>query len=150
MNTLSSEDHETAHGQDGKKDSFVLASTLATLSAILISCRTQSPLVPFEPAGQESWAPRKKNYLFGWNFPLKSVSNSLESVQSLLSCLVAVFCLAEISLFCFVLSVVTLILQRNQLHHPPLPSYCEYRISSWYFLVLGDLSPDSVLWTFHP
>ena len=33
---------------------------------------------------------------------------SVESVQSLLSCLVAVFCLVEVSLFCFDTSVVTL------------------------------------------
>ena len=34
--------------------------------------------------------------------------DSLESVQSLLSCLVGVFCLAEVSLFCFDRSVVAL------------------------------------------
>ena len=69
-------------------------------------------------------------------------SNSFESVQLLLSCLVAVFCLAEVSLFCFDRSVVTL-LRRASITTVPslrfstqcfpftLASYCEYRISSF-------------------
>ena len=68
-----------------------------------------------------------------------------ESVQSLLPCLVAVFCLAEVSLFCFHQSVVALLFLQKSISHTTLPSlrfstlsvfpcfasYCEYCFSSY-------------------
>ena len=50
--------------------------------------------------------------------------NSLESVQLLLSCLVAVFCLPEVSQFCFDRSVVTLF--RRPAVTPPSPPLIFY------------------------
>ena len=77
------------------------------------------------------------------------LSNSVESVQSLLSYLVAVVCPAEVSLFCFDRSVVTLLRASVTPPSPPsdillsffslyprFASYCECRISSTHPITL--------------
>ena len=51
--------------------------------------------------------------------------NSFESVQSLLSCLVELVCLAEVNLFCFDQVLVLLFSEEHRSHHPPLPpNFC--------------------------
>ena len=72
-------------------------------------------------------------------FPKFAAVFSFESVQSLLSCLVAVVCLAEVNLSCFD-QVLLLFSEEHQLHHLPSSdfysrfsrdaSYCEDRIST--------------------
>ena len=68
--------------------------------------------------------------------------NSFETVQSLLLCLVTVFCLAEVSLFCFDRSVVHSCVKETSVTlpsdfllsvfslHSHFTSYCKYCISS--------------------
>ena len=51
--------------------------------------------------------------------------NSFESVQSLLSCLVELVCLAEVNLLCFDQVLVLLFSEEHRSHHPPLPpNFC--------------------------
>ena len=57
-------------------------------------------------------------------------TQTLESVQSLLSCLVTLFCLAEVSRFCFERSVVTLFIRFSTIS---FASHCEYHISRYIF-----------------
>ena len=73
------------------------------------------------------------------------LSNSFKSVQLLLSCLVAVYCPAEVGLFCFDKSVVTLFRRASVdttlpsfrfptfsvFLYPHIGNYCEYCISSF-------------------
>ena len=51
------------------------------------------------------------------------LSNSLESIQSLLSCLVAVVCLAEVNLFCFDRVLLVLFSEEHRLQHLPSPRF---------------------------
>ena len=74
-------------------------------------------------------------------FPLLLSAEPLQlcSLELLLFCLVAVVCLAEVSLFCSDGSVVTL--HRSTL--PSSPNYCEYRISS-FIIVLHSSQPTKM------
>ena len=68
------------------------------------------------------------------------LSEFFESFQLLLSCLAAVFCLAEVSLFCFDRSFVTLLFLQKNISYTTFPSLrfstlsspspCEYLVSS--------------------
>ena len=62
---------------------------------------------------------------------MQCVSNLVKSVQSLLSCLVAVVCLSEVNLFCFDQSVVTPF-RRASVTHPSPPSNFLLSVFSLY------------------